>query len=73
MISWLFPVKFTNCQVKFHFFYYYYSNWDQHGKLKQEFLFLFQHEEVAMPYVQLLADFREEVRNVARDEKGETK
>lgn len=27
------------------------------------------HEEVAMPYVQLLADFREEVRNVARDEK----
>lgn len=26
-----------------------------------------------MPYVQLLADFREEVRNVARDEKGETK
>ena len=48
-------------------------NWDQHGKLKQEFLFLFQHEEVAMPYVQLLADFREQVRNVARDEKGETK
>ena len=40
---------------------------------KQEFLFQFQHEEVAMPYVQLLADFREEVRNVARDEKGETK
>ncbi|KAL9955644.1 hypothetical protein ACROYT_G036997 [Oculina patagonica] len=27
------------------------------------------HEEVAMPYVQLLADFREEVRNVAREEK----
>ena len=25
-----------------------------------------------MPYVQLLADFREEVRNVAREEKGET-
>ena len=23
-----------------------------------------------MPYVQLLADFREEVRNVAREEKG---
>lgn len=25
-----------------------------------------------MPYVQLLADFREEVRNVAREEKGKT-
>jgi len=27
------------------------------------------HEEVAMPYVQLLADFRDEIRNVAREEK----
>ena len=25
-----------------------------------------------MPYVQLLADFREEVRNVAREKKGKT-
>ena len=26
-----------------------------------------------MPYVQLLADFRDEVRNVAREEKGNAK
>ena len=26
-----------------------------------------------MPYVQLLADFRDEVRNVAREEKGKAK
>ena len=31
-----------------------------------------QHEDVAMPYVQLLADFRDEIRNVAREEKGKT-
>ena len=29
-----------------------------------------QHEDVAMPYVQLLADFRDDVRSIAREEKG---
>ena len=34
------------------------------------FSLLLQHEDVAMPYVQLLADFRDEIRSIAREEKG---
>ena len=30
------------------------------------------HEDIALPYVQLLADFREQVRNIARQEKVNT-
>ena len=46
---------------------------NKHQGLGFFFRAFFQFEEVAMPYVQLLADFRDEVRNVAREEKGNAK